>query len=440
MLKHCLTRILPLPLALCAALAGLVCAASPVTLHVIANMSRYPQPFGLAEGSPGLFYSTAGTLIFSITSQGKKTALTTFPSGYNIQSQMVSGANGRIYSVVEYGGNPAELFSVDSAPGKVTYTPQDFDFALTRNLPDGTLLGVGLSLQSNQWGLFTADLNGQATITYQFPSGQRLPLDTAAYATDGNYYGISYLQDASGYLYRVTPSGSLTQLVNFPSGAFLHTANVPLLQANDGNLYGATPNGGANANGTIYKLTLAGQYTLLYTFPKGKNFNPTWLIEGSDGNLYGATLGVIADGGASELFRITTSGQYTPLVTMNFGSQGGCPCTLVQGSDGLIYGTALSGGVTGGGTIFSLDAGLPKPVPHAWVFQPRSGAPGTQVRIWGSDMLSATAAFNGLPAAAVSNSGPNYVLATVPEGATTGPITITTPGGTSATPGSFKVQ
>jgi hypothetical protein len=45
-----------------------------------------------------------------------------------------------------------------------------------------------------------------------------------------------------------------------------------------------------------------------------------------------------------------------------------------------------------------------------------------------------------LRAAAVSNSGPNYVLATVPEGATSGAITITTPGGTWTTPGSFTVQ
>ncbi|MGO4881359.1 MAG: hypothetical protein ACLP59_11110 [Bryobacteraceae bacterium] len=48
--------------------------------------------------------------------------------------------------------------------------------------------------------------------------------------------------------------------------------------------------------------------------------------------------------------------------------------------------------------------------------------------------------FNGVPAAAVANSGPNYVLATVPAGATTGPVTVTTPGGTSTPHATFHVK
>jgi hypothetical protein len=48
--------------------------------------------------------------------------------------------------------------------------------------------------------------------------------------------------------------------------------------------------------------------------------------------------------------------------------------------------------------------------------------------------------FNGTPATAVANSGSNYVWAIVPAGATTGPITITTPGGTVTTTASFTVK
>jgi hypothetical protein len=73
-------------------------------------------------------------------------------------------------------------------------------------------------------------------------------------------------------------------------------------------------------------------------------------------------------------------------------------------------------------------------------FTPASGAPGTRVRIWGHNLLSADVRFNGVPAASVTNSGPNYVLATVPPGATTGPIAIATPGGTATTRASFTVQ
>jgi uncharacterized repeat protein (TIGR03803 family) len=47
-----------------------------------------------------------------------------------------------------------------------------------------------------------------------------------------------------------------------------------------------TSYGGANSTGTIYKVTLSGQYTLLYTFPNDNNSFPSMLIEGSDGNLW----------------------------------------------------------------------------------------------------------------------------------------------------------
>jgi hypothetical protein len=62
------------------------------------------------------------------------------------------------------------------------------------------------------------------------------------------------------------------------------------------------------------------------------------------------------------------------------------------------------------------------------------------VRIWGHNLLSAAVEFNGVAAATVSNSGSNYVWATVPAGATTGAITVTTPGGTGTTQASFTVQ
>jgi hypothetical protein len=84
--------------------------------------------------------------------------------------------------------------------------------------------------------------------------------------------------------------------------------------------------------------------------------------------------------------------------------------------------------------------GLPKPAPQARSFSPASGAAGAKVRLWGYNLLEASVQFDGVAAAAVYNSGPNYVWATVPAGATTGAITITTPGGTSTTAASFTVK
>jgi uncharacterized repeat protein (TIGR03803 family) len=117
-----------------------------------------------------------------------------------------------------------------------------------------------------------------------------------------------------------------------------------------------------------------------------------------------------------------------------------CTCILTQGSDGIIYGTALGGGPGGFGLIFALDAGLPIPKPRALRIAPETGAVGTQVTIWGYNLLGASVTFNGVQATTVSNSGPNYVLATVPTGATTGPVTVTTLGGTSTPRATFHVK
>ena len=115
-------------------------------------------------------------------------------------------------------------------------------------------------------------------------------------------------------------------------------------------------------------------------------------------------------------------------------------CSLVQGSDGIVYGSAVAGGIYGGGVYFALDAGKPKPAPRPQRFNPQSGAVGAKVLIWGSNLLSASVRFNGTAATVVSSSGSNYIWATVPPGATTGPVTVTTPGGTYTTKASFVVQ
>jgi len=416
--------------------------ADQATFRVIAYMDRYDQPIGIIEGSPGVFYSESGNAVLSVTTQGSKTILANFPNNAVLLSLAVAGSDGLFYSTIwTEKATTAEVFSVPSMPaGLKLYSPQTIAPFLMQNLPDSKFLGLAGGVSSHLYSLVTTDLHGNVTPIYQFTSADQP--ETALYASDGNYYGVVQGATAStGYVFRITPSGSFTKLFTFPTNTFIGAYYQPLIEASDGNLYGATATGGANGTGTIYKLTLGGQYTLLYTFPKGNSYNPSALIEGSDGNLYGATIGSLANAGFSELFKLTKSGQFTLLYAMaNVGADGACNCKLVQGSDGMIYGSAQVGGITGAGAYFSLDAGLPKPRPHAQHFSPKSGAVGTQVLIWGFNLLSASVNFNGVPATTVSSSGPNYVWATVPAGATTGPITITTPGGSFTTTNSFTVQ
>src|SRR5205823_192843 len=70
-------------------------------------------------------------------------------------------------------------------------------------------------------------------------------------------------------------------------------------------------------------------------------------------------------------------------------------------------------------------------------FSPTSGPVGTSVTITGNNFAGAIAvAFNGTGASFTVNTS-TQITATVPNGATTGPISVTTPGGTATSAGNF---
>ncbi|MGA2135749.1 MAG: choice-of-anchor tandem repeat GloVer-containing protein [Bryobacteraceae bacterium] len=418
--------------------------AGDAAYRIVRYMDQYDQPSGFTEGAPGLLYGIVGsytTVGFTITPSGQMTILASYPSGYSILSLFMGGADGRFYSAAAIGNQPAKVFSVPATPAsEQLYTPQNELPMMTQTLPDGELLAVAVGLHGAPWYVAKVGLDGVVRNLAQFATDERLS-GTALYASDGNYYGLSQATNApAGYIFKVTPSGTRTRFYNFPSGWLVGYFPAPLLESTDGNLYGAIPLGGINRTGMIYRLTLDGRFTPLYTFPKGNDGVPATLLEASDGNLYGATLGNPAAGGAGQLFRITKRGDYTRLYEWSQPARdGACRCDLIQASDGMFYGATQGAGATGAGVVFALDAGLPKP--HPWVreFDPQSGPPGTRVLIWGRHLLAASVKFNGLPAAAVSNSGADYVVARVPADATTGPVTVITPGGTGVSRNLFTV-
>jgi len=135
-----------------------------------------------------------------------------------------------------------------------------------------------------------------------------------------------------------------------------------LVQATNGDLYGTTSLGGANGYGTVFKITPSGTLTTLYNFcsqsgcADGAEPNTT-LIQASNGDLYGTTLG----GGTNSdgtVFKITLGGTLTTLY--RFCLQSNCAdgyspeAGLVQASNGLLYGTTYYGGAHGDGTVFKI--------------------------------------------------------------------------------------
>jgi uncharacterized repeat protein (TIGR03803 family) len=209
-----------------------------------------------------------------------------------------------------------------------------------------------------------------------------------------------------------------------------------LVQATDGDFYGTTPYGGANAGGTVFKITPGGALTTLYNFCTQANCTDgdlpsEALVQATNGKLYGTT----ADGGGSAhcgngcgtVFEITPAGNLTTLHPFEYAKYGALPARLVQATNGNFYGTTSAGGdfhcdPYGCGTIFKLAVGLGPFVETL----PTSGKVGTAVIILGNQLKGTTSVtFNGTAATftVVSNT---EIKTIVPTGATTGFVEVTT--------------
>src|SRR5581483_5795778 len=111
---------------------------------------------------------------------------------------------------------------------------------------------------------------GTETVLHVFPklagSDGAYPYDGVIQASDGDFYGTTYNGGANGdgTVFRVTPSGTETVLYSFAGGSDGANPEAGLTQGSDGNLYGATYLGGASALGTVFRLTLSGTEVILH--------------------------------------------------------------------------------------------------------------------------------------------------------------------------------
>jgi uncharacterized repeat protein (TIGR03803 family) len=209
-------------------------------------------------------------------------------------------------------------------------------------------------------------------------------------AANGDFYGTVLAGGATtglclnglgcGTIYKITHSGVLTVVYNFCSQDNCADGSGPtaLIRATDGNFYGTTAYGGANCVatggcGTVFKITLDGTLTTLYSFCsiggcEDGYYPVAGVIQAIDGNFYGTTdsggtnCATPADG-CGTVFKITPSGVLTTLYS--FCQQSGCPDgnepgTLIQATNGELYGSTYIGGTaeaycnSGCGTLFKI--------------------------------------------------------------------------------------
>src|SRR6185436_12095642 len=128
-----------------------------------------------------------------------------------------------------------------------------------------------------------------------------------------------------------------------------------------GILYGTTRGGGTNHAGTIFQVNSDGSGPeLLFQFSGSgaeQGRSPTArLLLGSDNALYGTTT-FGGQSGAGTIFKLNKDGSgYRVLHSLTGKVFGGYQQhALIEGRDGLLYGTTELGGAYGGGSIFSIN-------------------------------------------------------------------------------------
>jgi uncharacterized repeat protein (TIGR03803 family) len=211
---------------------------------------------------------------------------------------------------------------------------------------DGNFYGVGFAGAHGSGTIYRITPSGEFTTLYTFTGGDDGADSNAnlVQGSDGNFYGTTANGGAHAYgtIFKLTPSGAFTLLHAFAL-ADGTSPIIPLVQGSDGNFYGMTGYGGSGGHGTIFKITPAGVFTLLHSFTGTSTDGGTpydGLVQGTDGNFYGTT----QHGGTNSngtVFKISSSGAFTLLHAFD-GTDGANPDqTLLENSDGNFY--VLSG-------------------------------------------------------------------------------------------------
>src|SRR5205823_2001325 len=184
-------------------------------------------------------------------------------------------------------------------------------------------------------------------------------------ATDANFYGTTAgggLND-EGTIFQVTPSGVVTTLHSF-SGTDGADPYGALTQGHDGSFYGITVDGGVENHGTIFRMTTGGMVTTLHSFSGMDGASPFGrLIEGASGDFYGITGfgGPDFDPannkfGYGVIFKITSAGDFTLLHPFALSDGANPFAGLTMADDGNLYGATETGGLNNKGVIFRLTA------------------------------------------------------------------------------------
>ncbi|HEX5151209.1 MAG TPA: choice-of-anchor tandem repeat GloVer-containing protein [Parafilimonas sp.] len=289
------------------------------------------HPHGhLTLASDGNFYgitysggSTGAGTIFKLTPDGNYSVIHTMAlatEGGNSYSSLTQGKDGYLYGTAYYGG------------------------------------------QHNYGTVFKVKTDGSLTVIKHLNTADgTYPQSDIIEAKDGNFYGTCYGGGQNGYgvIFKLTKNGAYSIVKSFVASTDGGYPYGGLMQDTDESFYGITRTGGSKGGGTLYKLTKAGVFSVVYALDDVTegNLSSSVPVKGNDGSLYAlASMGGTFNFGT--IFKVTTGGAFTLINTFNGTVLGATPLSsFIKGSDSAYYCTTSAGGVYGYGSIVKICGG-----------------------------------------------------------------------------------
>jgi uncharacterized repeat protein (TIGR03803 family) len=322
----------------------------------------------------------AGT-VFKLSKDGKESVLynfTGYSDGLFPDASLLRDPAGNLYGVTVIGGyleckdltgGCGVVFKVDANGSEATVHvfrghPYDGAGPYAPVIRDGAGRLYGTTPYGGEYEqgtVYKISKSGDETILHSFEGGRdgTQPFGGLVEDAKGNLYGTTYLGGShnGGTVFKLSPSGKKTVLYNFRGGADGGYPYTSLVLDVQGNLYGTTTGGGANAYGAVFKLTRSSKETVLYSFRGGTSDGswPLGLIRNSQGDIFGTTLyrGTSNEG---TVYKLSGTGQETILHNFTGGKRdGNSPYgTLLEDSKGDLYGTTEYGGTFDNGVAFEI--------------------------------------------------------------------------------------
>ena len=341
-----------------------------------ANSGQDPEG-GLVQGVEGNLYGTTysggdfglGT-VFSIAVDGTVCSRTSFngTNGANPTGSLVRGQDGKYYGTTFRGGslNEGALFCVTTNGALISLA----SFTGTNGTyPNGSLVQGG---DGAFYGTTGGGGNNSAGAIFRFTPAGSLNLLASLDGTHGSWpqAGVVFGKDGAlygtasegggqgaGTVFRVTTNGTLTLVASFDAAdGWGMSPRSPLLLAKDGTFFGTTDFTSNNNTGygTVYHVTANGLLTNMYCFQSmpSPSYPTGPLAQGTDGALYGSTISGGSMGYGS-LYRLDMDGTLTTLVSFDNSTGGADPMAgVIQAGDNYFYGTASFAGSYGSGNVF----------------------------------------------------------------------------------------